>query len=210
MNKALIAVDVQPDFEPGGPLGVPDGHEVIPALIEMMDDVDIIVLTRDWHPQDHISFSTEPEYVDGSWPVHCVAGTKGAEIDMRLMQAALATGKPVLLIHKGMEKDVEQYSGFNGIVADIWNEPSQYDRDDFLWNDHYDRAVSLWEALINLDVHEVRIGGLALDYCVKFTALDAADTFDTSVHLNATQPVSFLTGAKTIKELVEHNIKLEY
>src|SRR3954470_6108755 len=114
MNKALIAVDVQPDFLPGGSLGVPDGDQVIPELIKMMDDVDVIVLTRDWHPEDHISFSDNPEYVDGSWPKHCVEFTPGAVFHPDILVAAQNSGKPVVLVHKGFEHDVEAYSGFDG------------------------------------------------------------------------------------------------
>lgn len=210
MNKALICVDVEQDFLPGGALAVPDGHEVIPVLIEMMDDVDVIVLSRDWHPQDHISFADgEPLYIDGEWPVHCVQGTPGADIDDRLFDAAIDSGKPVLLVHKGMDRDVEQYSAFDGIVVDVWNEPLNYDRNDFLWNDLRDKPVTLTYALFMLSVSINQIGGLALDYCVKATALDSVECgFLTSVYLNATRPVGFLTGAKAVLDLTKNNVKL--
>lgn len=206
MNKALICVDVQYDFLPGGPLGVPDGDQVIPVLIGAMEDVDVIVLTRDWHPEDHMSFSTEPTFEDGSWPMHCVQGTTGAEIETRVFNAAINTGKPVLLIHKGAESDTEQYSGFQGVVADVWNYP---DRDELLWNDWLNGPVSLGLALHLLGVNHIIIGGLALDYCVYATAKDAVlNGQDTSLRIQATRPVNILTGAKAIVDLAKGGVNI--
>ena len=210
MNKALICVDVQNDFLPGGALGVPEGHQAIPALIDMMDDVDVIVLTRDWHPADHISFEQDgdPMFVDGSWPPHCVRGTDGAAIDHRLYEAAVLTDKPVLLIHKGFERDIEEYSGFGGIVADLWNRPSGFDYGDFVNEDQ--SPMSLYKALVKLSVTELRIGGLALDYCVKATALDGVKyNFRTYVHLPATRPVTFVTGGVAVYDMAARGVKIE-
>jgi nicotinamidase/pyrazinamidase len=208
MNKTLICVDVQRDFLPGGALGVPDGHEVIPVLIDMMDDVDVIVLTRDWHPSNHVSFSDAPEFVDKSWPAHCVQGTEGAEIDWKLFSAALDTGKPVLLVHKGDERDTEEYSGFGGHVADAWNLPDGVSYDDFV--DEYQNPVSFYWGLDILSVEEIRIGGLALDYCVKATAIDSRSIFgNTTVYLNATRPVAFLTGAMAIVDMAKSGVRIK-
>jgi nicotinamidase/pyrazinamidase len=208
MNKALICVDVQYDFLPGGALGVPDGDQVIPELIAAMEDVDVIVFTRDWHPEDHISFAEgEPLYVDGEWPKHCVMGTDGAKINDALLVAALETDKPILLVHKGQERDIEQYSGFEGVVVDFWNDPPGVDRNEFLWNDWLDKPVSLNEALLSLGVNVVKIGGLATDYCVKATALSATRIgYYTHVLVKATRPVNFVTGVEACLELVQNGV----
>lgn len=200
MNKALICVDVQVDFLPGGALGVPDGHQTIRPLIRLMDKVDIIVLTRDWHPRDHVSFSDEPQFVDGSWPPHCVEWTKGAQFDNDLLDAAQDTGKPVLLVNKGMNRDKEAYSGFEGTVIGVANDD----------NKNYQlRDAELAAALRAISVDEILIGGLALDYCVKATALDSEKTrFYTTVYMDATRPVSYLTGAEAIHAMTRIGIRI--
>jgi nicotinamidase/pyrazinamidase len=199
MNKALICVDVQPDFLPGGPLGVPDGNRVIPELINMMNDVDVIVLTRDWHPEDHISFSDNPKFVDGSWPRHCINSTDGAAFHPDIRSAALNTGKPVVLIHKGFKQDKEAYSGFDGRVVAIVNDTR---RDNF-------HDLTLRDTLVSFSITDVSIGGLALDYCVKATAIDSMRAgFPTSVFLNATRPVTFVTGCGALFELIQNNVAI--
>lgn len=204
MNKALICVDVQNDFLPGGALGVPDGHKVIPALEELMRDVDIIVFTRDWHPDDHSSFGDPPEYRDGSWPPHCVQGTFGSALDYPLWSAAQDTGKPILLVHKGDTKDKEAYSGFQGKVVDAWN--FNYD----LEQDFQEGTIGLARALNDLSVRHVKVGGLALDYCVKATAIDSAAHFpDTTVYLDATRPVAYLTGVVAAAELAYKGVRMD-
>lgn len=193
MNKALICVDVQYDFLPGGPLGVPDGHQVIRPLIELMDDVDVIVLTRDWHPENHVSFST-------FWPMHCVEGTPGARWDAELLAAATDTGKPVLLVHKGFDPDKEAYSGFDGTVVGILNDPQG---DDF-------RDATLKQAFTALSVSKVLVGGLALDYCVEATARDAKfNGYQTTVYLDATRPVAYQTGTKAVRDLALNGVYLD-
>lgn len=200
-QTALIIVDFQNDFLPGGALGVPDGGYAAPLLWKLMDEVDVIVFTRDWHPADHCSFSKYPEYRDGSWPAHCVQGTEGAEFDSPTFDYAMDTGKPTLLVNKGDNKDKEAYSGFQGKVVDVIGSPLQ-------------RAVlidkSLAQALYDCDVRKILVGGLALDYCVKATALDArSHCGDTTVYLNATRPVAYLTGAQAVEELVRAGVRLD-
>lgn len=200
MNKALICVDVQTDFLPGGALGVTDGDLVVPELIRAMNDVDVIVLTRDWHPADHISFSDNPQFVDKSWPPHCVESTPGVMFDQSMVDAAKETGKPILIVHKGFVQNEEAYSGFAGLVVGIVNRRQSGDLGE---------SALAW-ALSALSVSEVRVGGLALDYCVKATALDsAAYGFKTSVYLTATRPVGYLTGAQAILELIQNDIELK-
>jgi nicotinamidase-related amidase len=174
-----------------------------------MKDVGVIVFTRDWHPEDHSSFAEgTPEYRDGSWPPHCIAGTHGADIDDWLWNQAVdaveTEDKLVLVVNKGRDKDKEAYSGFEGKVSAVIH-PSGGDRD---W--HEFNGQSLAQALNNLGVRHVKIGGLALDYCVKATAIDSAAHFpDTTVYLNATRPVAYLTGAQAVADLVAKGVRLD-
>ena len=109
LTDALIVVDVQNDFCPGGALAVQEGDQIIPLLNRIIPFFKHVVFTRDWHPADHISFSDEPQFVDKSWPRHCVAGMPGAELhpDLRIPEDAL-------IINKGTDRDMEAYSGFQG------------------------------------------------------------------------------------------------
>lgn len=105
MSRALIIVDVQRDFLPGGPLGVPDGDAVIERVNELARDggFDVVLATRDWHPQDHSSFSAQ----GGPWPPHCVQGTPGAELSPELDHERIDA-----VIDKGASREGEGYSGF--------------------------------------------------------------------------------------------------
>jgi nicotinamidase/pyrazinamidase len=105
MSRALIIVDVQRDFLPGGALGVPDGDEVISRINELAraDDFDVVLATRDWHPEDHASFVAQ----GGPWPPHCVQGTAGAELSPDLDRDAID-----VVIDKGTSREGEGYSGF--------------------------------------------------------------------------------------------------
>jgi len=105
MSRALIIVDVQRDFLPGGPLGVPDGDQVIEHVNELARDggFDVVLATRDWHPEDHSSFSAQ----GGPWPPHCVQGTPGAELAPELDRARID-----VVVDKGASREGEGYSGF--------------------------------------------------------------------------------------------------
>jgi nicotinamidase/pyrazinamidase len=109
MRRALLVVDVQRDFCPGGSLAVKDGDKVVPKLnkvVEAFQSAGVpVFFTRDWHPPDHISFKSR----DGPWPPHCVQGTPGAEFHPRLK-----VPKDAVVISKGAEPDFEAYSGFQG------------------------------------------------------------------------------------------------
>jgi nicotinamidase/pyrazinamidase len=135
---ALLIVDVQRDFLPGGALGVPDGDAVLGPLERLAGEVDLVVASRDWHPADHCSFAER----GGDWPVHCVRDTPGAELDARV--AAL---RPALVVDKGDRADREAYSAFDG--------------------------TGLAGALRERGVERLLVGGLATDYCVRASALDA-------------------------------------
>lgn len=142
-HDAFLVVDVQNDFCPGGALSVPGGDGVIPAINRIADRFDHLIFSRDWHPQDHCSFSGQPEYRDGSWPPHCVQDSPGAEFhgDLRVPLDAL-------FIEKATEPDKEAYSAFQG-------------------------TPDLMEELQNRQIRRLFIAGLATDYCVLFTAMDA-------------------------------------
>jgi len=105
MSRALIIVDVQRDFLPGGPLGVPDGDAVIERINELArgGEFDVVLATRDWHPQDHSSFSAQ----GGPWPAHCVQDTSGAELAPELDHERIDA-----VIDKGASREGEGYSGF--------------------------------------------------------------------------------------------------
>ena len=158
--KALILVDLQNDFCPGGALAVSEGDEVIPVANSLQPKFELVVATQDWHPADHGSFATNHEGtkpgdvidLDGLeqvlWPTHCVQGTPGAELHPELDRDRIAR-----VFQKGTDPAVDSYSGFfdNGLR----------------------RATGLGDYLKEKGVAEVHVCGLATDYCVKFTALDA-------------------------------------
>ncbi len=157
---ALIIVDVQNDFCSGGALEVRDGDAVIPELNALAANADLVVATRDWHPADHRSFVTQ----GGPWPVHCVAGTRGAEL-----HPDLDPGPDAIIVDAGRTRDREGYSGFED--------------------------TGLAELLRDRGVDTVHIGGLALDYCVRATALDARRAgLRVVLHRGATRAVEVQPG----------------
>lgn len=105
MAEALLIVDVQNDFMPGGALAVPESHMVIEPLNRLARAYDTVFATRDWHPPDHQSFEEE----GGPWPRHCVRGTLGAELDARLDASEIDE-----IVDKGEQREVEGYSAFDG------------------------------------------------------------------------------------------------
>lgn len=158
--EALIIVDVQNDFCPGGALAVHDGDAVVPVLNDLARRFAVVAATRDWHPSDHGSFASR----GGPWPVHCVAGTPGAELHPQLHP-----GEDALIIDKGQTRERDGYSGFEN--------------------------TTLEHALRARGVDTVHIGGLALDYCVRATALDARQAgFDVVLHRGATRAVEAQAG----------------
>jgi len=164
MARALIIVDVQADFCPGGALAVPDGDVVVTRAnaLARSGDFDLVVATRDWHPLDHGSFATADP--PGPWPVHCVQGTPGAELHADLDRDAIDT-----VVDKGAAIDTEGYSGFDG--------------------------TDLAALLRDRAIEAVTIAGLATDYCVRATALDArAEGFDVAVDAAATRAVELEPG----------------
>ena len=142
-SDVLIIVDVQNDFCHGGALPVPEGGNVVRLINGIMQRFDRLVFSRDWHPHDHCSFSEAPEYRDMSWPEHCVEHTPGAEF-----HGDLVVPMDALIINKGTQHDAEAYSAFEG-------------------------EIKLAKKLTEWGVARVFVCGLATDYCVQATTLDA-------------------------------------
>ena len=160
-HDALIVLDVQNDFCPGGALAVADGDAVVPLVNAMMEDFGTVVLTQDWHPAAHTSFAanhpgaapftlvTMPYGPQLLWPVHCVQGTAGAAF-----HADLRTNPVQMVIRKGFRPGIDSYSAF-------------------FENDHK-TPTGLEGYLRSRGVSAVTLAGLATDFCVAYSALDAA------------------------------------
>jgi nicotinamidase/pyrazinamidase len=147
--EALVIVDFQNDFTPGGALAVPGGDEIAERVNELAKDprFELVIATRDWHPADHGSFKER----GGIWPVHCVQDTEGAEL-----HPALDVTQVDVILDKGQDPGTDGYSGFDG--------------------------TELEQLLRERGIDRIAVVGLATDYCVKHTALDArAAGFDVVV-----------------------------
>lgn len=177
-DTALLLVDVQHDFLPGGALAVAQGDEILPIIANLQPMFDFILATQDWHPANHGSFAanhrgTQPgQQIDLEglsqilWPVHCVQGTSGADFPTTLDQSRWKA-----VFQKGKNPLVDSYSGFfdNARLGD----------------------TGLADYLKSKEIARLFVCGLALDYCVKFTALDAQSLgFETYVLTDATRAVN--------------------
>ncbi|MGE0479430.1 MAG: bifunctional nicotinamidase/pyrazinamidase [Phycisphaerae bacterium] len=180
--NALIVVDVQNDFVAGGALAVREGDRVIPVINQLMPRFRLVVATQDWHPPDHRSFAANHpgahvgDVIDLHglaqvlWPVHCVQDTRGAAF-----VATLDAGCFARVFRKGVDRDVDSYSGF--------------------FDNGRRRATGLGDFLLERGVDSVFVCGLATDYCVKFTALDArALGFRTTLVRDACRGVELKAG----------------
>lgn len=160
MKKALILVDIQNDFVPGGALAVPGGNAVVEVANRVMAGFELVVATQDWHPADHGSFASQHnanrvgDVIDLNglpqilWPDHCVQNTRGSEF-----VGGLNVRRITKVFQKGMDPGVDSYSGF--------------------FDNGHRGATGLDKYLKENLVEELTLMGLATDYCVKFTALDA-------------------------------------
>lgn len=197
-HTALIIVDVQNDFVPGGALAVREGDQVVPLINELQRKFSHVIATQDFHPANHGSFAANhPGKIPGEfielaglsqilWPVHCVQGSSGADFHPDLNQ-----GQWEAVFQKGKNPEVDSYSGF------------------------FDNArrgdTGLGDFLKSKGIEQVFVCGLALDYCVKFTALDAKSLgFDTFLIADATRAVNLRPedGDRAISEMKEAGIKV--
>ncbi len=152
-HAALIVVDLQNDFCPGGTLAVPEGDQIIPTvqrwIRRFQDQGCPIIFTQDAHPAHHISFTEQ----GGPWPPHCVQGTPGADL-----HPDLTIPLDAIYVEKGFLPDVDAYSGFEGMVKN---------------SDGIRTEASLQQLLDSREIRTIYLAGLATDYCVKATAMDA-------------------------------------
>ncbi|PSQ80553.1 MAG: bifunctional nicotinamidase/pyrazinamidase [Bacteroidetes bacterium QS_1_63_11] len=175
--RALLITDIQNDFCPGGALGVPEGDAIIPTVNELMEAFDNVVMTQDWHPPGHESFASshpardpmdviDVDYGDQIlWPDHCVQGTEGAEF-----HPDLNTMPVQLMIRKGFRPHIDSYSAF-------------YEND-------RETPTGLTGYLRGRGIDALYVGGLAADFCVKWSALDGRkEGFDVYVIEDATRGI---------------------
>jgi nicotinamidase/pyrazinamidase len=158
--KALLIIDFQNDFCPGGALAVEEGDRIAEPIKRLAPEFDYVFATRDWHPPDHASFKTE----GGPWPVHCVQGTPGAELHPSMSDVDVEE-----VVSVGVGRDDEGYSGFE--------------------------KSNLAELLRERNVDGVAVCGLATDYCVRASTIDACrEGFDTTVVSDAIRAVEVEPG----------------
>ncbi len=160
--RALIVIDLQNDFMPGGSLPVPDGDAVVPVVNRVMRNFDLVVVSQDWHPAGHGSFASQHpgkkpgEVVDLNgldqilWPDHCVEDTEGAAF-----HDDVATDHIAKIFHKGTDLGLDSYSTF--------------------FDNAHRKSTGMGDYLREQGVTDVYLLGLATDYCVKFSALDAVE-----------------------------------
>ncbi len=176
MTHALLVIDVQNDFCPGGALAVPGGDEIIEAVNTMMDGFDSVILTQDWHPVGHSSFATShsgknpfdmiemPYGQQVLWPDHCVQGTEGAAFHPRLRTDA------DLILRKGFRPEIDSYSAF--------------------FENDRTTPTGLEGYLRTRGIEQLTLVGLATDFCVHYSAVDAASLgFDVTVNTDACRAI---------------------
>jgi nicotinamidase/pyrazinamidase len=196
--KALIIVDVQNDFLPGGALAVTEGDRAIPVINQLSSEFNLVFTTQDWHPENHYSFAaSHPNAKIGDriliddteqilWPVHCVQNTQGAELAANLQPKVVSAR-----IYKGTDPRVDSYSGF--------------------FDNQRKRAAGLETLLRQHGADDLTIVGLATDYCVKATVLDPRDLgFNVTVHENACRAVNLSPDdeTKTLAAMREAGIRV--
>lgn len=200
--KALLIVDMQNDFMPDGPLGVPGAHEIIPLINQLMKQFPLVVACQDWHPKDHTSFAInhpgakEGEAIELSgirqvlWPAHCVQNSPGAQL-----VSDLDGSKIDHVIHKGTDKWIDSYSTF--------------------FDNAHRKKTSLADYLFEQDVDTIYLVGVATDYCIYFSALDALELgFKVHIIKDGCRGINLHQGdvekaMKTLKEKGAHLISSE-
>ena len=194
--NALLIVDVQNDFLPGGSLAVPDADTIIPIINKISENFDLVVATQDWHPEGHSSFASQHQgkepfeqiELNGNaqtlWPDHCVQGSHGAEFDKNLNL------KPVeAIFRKGTNLEIDSYSGF--------------------YDNNHEKSTALADYLRAKQIDEIYICGLAADVCVYFTALDALqEDFTTYLITDATKGLDDQAIAADLDDIKKKGGKL--
>ena len=197
-KKALLIIDVQNDFCPGGALAVNDGDKIIKIINRISSKFDRVIATQDWHPKDHISFAKvhgkkigEIIKINGLeqnlWPDHCVKNTRGSELHKNLELTNID-----LILKKGTNKDMDSYSAF--------------------FENDKKTSTGLEYYLKGLGITDVYLTGLATDYCVFYSALDAINCgFKTYLILDATRGVNIPENnlAYTLQIMEERGVKKE-
>lgn len=197
--KVLILIDIQNDFLPGGALAVPAGDEVVPFANKSMASYDLVLATQDWHPADHKSFASQHDgknvgdviVLDGFnqilWPDHCVQNTPGAELAQSLNNEKIER-----VFQKGTDTMIDSYSGF--------------------YDNGWRKATGLSDYLKERQVNNITVMGLATDYCVKFTALDAVKLgFKVTLLLKGCRGVELNPGdcKKAIEEMKQAGVVIQ-
>jgi nicotinamidase/pyrazinamidase len=194
--KALIIVDIQNDFLPGGALSVKNGDAVIPVINKLQNQFDLVVATQDWHPADHKSFASmhpgkeifDEIILDGLpqvlWPDHCVQETRGAEFSSLLDKKKIEA-----IFRKGMDPNIDSYSGF--------------------FDNGKKKATGMGAYLKGRGITQIFVTGLAADYCVNFTALDGLELgFESTIITDATFPIDEENFKKRMIEFTSRGGKL--
>lgn len=201
--NCLILVDIQPDFLPGGALPVPDGDLIVEPVRTLLESgrFDLCVATQDWHPSGHVSFASSHSgrqpmdviqlygHEQTLWPDHCVQGTPGAELHPDLPWRYASA-----IIRKGADPQTDSYSGFRNN-----------------WNRRGERPTTgLAGYLRDRDVERVTLCGLARDFCVKWTAEDAAaHGFHTTVLWPLTRPVDPASDERVRSDLTRAGVRID-
>lgn len=181
-NDALLVVDIQNDFLPGGSLGVPQGDQVISPIKHLISESQkghaTIIASRDWHPANHISFHEQ----GGPWPAHCVQNTHGAEFHQDLKYP-----ENTIVVSKATKSDSDAYSAFHAET---------------------ENGIPLPIILEEHNIQRIIICGLCLDYCVKASSLDLIKAgYETLVVLNATKAIDAEDGLETIRLLTSFGVQ---
>lgn len=189
--KTLIIIDVQNDFVPGGALEVPRGDEILPLINRLQHKFELVVATQDWHPWDHSSFAAshrgkkEFEIITWKgaqqvlWPVHCVQNTQGSKI-----HSALETSRIEAIFRKGTHIEIDSYSGFND-------------------NAHL-KSTGLAGYLKEKEAKDLYFCGLAAEYCVYFSIIDALEEgFNATLIEDATRALDSAQYEKARKHIIE-------
>lgn len=180
-NNALLLVDVQNDFCPGGTLAVPEGDRVVETINRVSGLFRFVVASQDWHPADHVSFKER----GGPWPPHCIQGTRGAQF-----HPALDRSNVQVVVRKGSNPDRDAYSAFDATDKS---------------------ARSLDEILRSRGVRTLFVAGLATDYCVKASALDGLrNGYEVRVIVDAVKAVDVSPGdgGRALEEITQRGGKV--